>query len=470
MSQVRLVGLDFGTTTSSAIVASAVLSQNAVTGRQELTSVHELFRSEPIFTPFSEAGLDADRLRVHLDHWLEAGRGSGEEIFGGGALVTGLAAQERNAAALIDLIRSRCRGAFVAIAGDPCLESWVAFHASASAISRAHPERYVVNLDIGGGTTNIALGKNGEVVRIGSLFVGARHVEVVPGTYCITRLSQFAQGLFEHLGITRKPGDSLDVAEVTAILDFYLDLIECALAGRADAFHEPIGRLHQQVPFEPGVSLADAIVTVSGGVGELVYSHLAGRDLPSTTSFGDLGIDLAQRLEASSYLAPSLRAFVPASAGRATVYGLLRHATQVSGNTLFLPDPAVLPLRDLPIFGRLTGHSTDEQIQDTLHRVSRSLSGGCVGIAIENASAATLAEFGSRMARSLKAIGFPATRPLVLLVQENVGKALGQYATEWGRMPLRIVVVDEIMIRDARFVQIGLMQNQVVPISFYGMI
>ena len=45
-----------------------------------------------------------------------------------------------------------------------------------------------------------------------------------------------------------------------------------------------------------------------------------------------------------------------------TDYGLLRHATQISGSTLFLPDPTILPLRDVPILGKLTSESTDEQI------------------------------------------------------------------------------------------------------------
>lgn len=469
MSQVRLVGLDFGTTTSSGIVASATLAHNSVTGLQELTAVREVFRSEPVFTPCSAQGLDENRLREYLDQWLEAGEASGDAIFGGGALVTGLAAQARNSQVLIDLVRSRLSNALIAVAGDPCLESWVAFHASAAAVSRAHPERPVVNLDIGGGTTNIALGRNGEVIRTGSLFVGARHVEVVPGTYRITKLSQCAQALCDHLGIARSLGDDLNQAEVAAIVEFYVDLIESALAGRQSAFQGSVGRMHQQIPFDPPIDLADAIVTVSGGVGELVYSHLAGNTFPSTTAFGDLGIDLARRLVASPRLAPSFEAFVPACAGRATVYGLLRHATQISGSTLFLPDRALLPLRDVPIFGRIARDSKDEQIQDMLQLVGRSPRGGCLRIAIGDVSAAAVTAMGSRIARSLKAVAFPTTTPLVLLVQENVGKALGHYVTEWRAKPHKIVVVDEIEIRDARYAQIGAMRDGVVPISFYGM-
>ena len=38
---IQLVGLDFGTTTSSAVVASADLVRNAVTGKQDLGNVRE---------------------------------------------------------------------------------------------------------------------------------------------------------------------------------------------------------------------------------------------------------------------------------------------------------------------------------------------------------------------------------------------------------------------------------------------
>jgi ethanolamine utilization protein EutA len=56
----------------------------------------------------------------------------------------------------------------------------------------------------------------------------------------------------------------------------------------------------------------------------------------------------------------------------------------------------------------------------------------------------------------------------VLLVNENVGKLLGSYVTEWGALPLSLAVIDEVSHRDARFAQIGAPHHQVVPVSFYG--
>jgi ethanolamine utilization protein EutA len=469
MSQVRLVGLDYGTTTSSGIIASATLAHNSVTGRQELTDLREIFSSETILTPFSPRGLDEIRLQEYLDQWLAAGSATEEPIFGGGALITGLAARASNAADLVKMIRSRLGNAPIAVAGDPCLESWVAFHASAAAISRAQPQRPVINLDIGGGTTNIALGQGGEVIRTGSLFVGARHIQVVPGTYRIVSLSPFAQALCNHLGISREPGECLDERDVAAIVVFDRQLIESAISGRKDAFDSPIGRLHQQVPFELPMGMTDVLVTVSGGVGELVYAHLAGRGISSTTPFGDLGVELACALLRSDLLAPSLTAVTPACAGRATLYGLLRHTTQIAGSTIFLPDPALLPLRDIPILGRLTSHSTDGSIRDMLRLAARSPCGAAVCLEPGDAGASELAALGARLAGSLAAVGFSSMQPLVLLVRENVGKALGHYVTQWGKNSFKILVIDEIDIRDARIVQIGALHNHVVPVSFYGM-
>src|SRR5262249_21380415 len=196
----RLVGLDFGTTTSGCVIATADLTHNAVSGRRELAEIREDFRSDLVFTPFDESGLDAARLQKSVDGWLAAGDVRPDQIFGGGALLTGLAAREGNAAALVEIIRSRLGDALVATADDPCLEAWLAFQASAAGLSKLHPDRWVINLDIGGGTTNIALGKAGEVLRTGSLFVGARHVQLDPGQDRIGGRSGFVRGPFQQLG------------------------------------------------------------------------------------------------------------------------------------------------------------------------------------------------------------------------------------------------------------------------------
>ncbi len=467
--RVTLVGLDFGTTTSSAVVATASLLRNVVTGRTELNEVRERFRSEMVFTPLDGDRLDVARAETQLDAWLTAGAVQPDEIFGGGALLTGLTAQHDNAARLVEVIRRRLGDALIATADDPCLESWLAFLGSCAGLSHAHPDRPVLNLDIGGGTTNLALGQDGQVRRTGCLFVGARHIQVAAGSYRVTRLSRYAQALLPHLGIDRSVGDVLTAADVAAVLDYYVRLVEAAAVGDQTALRDSVARLHVQVPFHPPTDAPEPIVTFSGGVGELVYDHLRGRPWPATTHYGDLGIDLARRLLQSPRLARDLRSHFPAGGGRATAYGLLRHSTEISGSTLFLPRPEVLPLTDLPVLGSIAPTSTDADLNDILTRVLRSPRGGCLVVALASADGTTVRTLGGRLAAALRWHAFPGQHPLVLLVRENLGKVLGHYVTEWGRLHVNLIVLDEVAIRDAHFVQIGRLRGQVVPVSFHGL-
>ena len=95
------------------------------------------YRSEMVFTPLGDDDrLDERQVESYLDAWLAAGQVQPENVFGGGALLTGLTAQKENAAALVRLIRQRLGNALVATADDPCLESWLSFLGSCGDLSR----------------------------------------------------------------------------------------------------------------------------------------------------------------------------------------------------------------------------------------------------------------------------------------------------------------------------------------------
>jgi ethanolamine utilization protein EutA len=233
--------------------------------------------------------------------------------------------------------------------------------------------------------------------------------------------------------------------------------------------NDPIVSRLEQTPFRLPADMPKPIVTFSGGVGELVYRHLQGEPWPTTTHFGDLGIDLAQRIVASPCWKSSLDRFRPQSGGRATVFGLLQHTTDVSGSTLFLPAPEILPLADVPILGRLQGDDSDDRFREVLTLARCSSRGGGIQVQLGCTHASAVADLGKRLARILDELSFPPAQPLVVLLQENVGKLLGQYVTRWGGLPLRLIVIDEVPLRNAQFVHIGMPRHQLVPVSFFGL-
>lgn len=471
-NRIFLLGLDVGSTTSSALLAAARVGSSSVTGRMELESPEVVYRGGPVFTPFAEASIDEAALAHLVDGWLLESGVAPRDIFAGGAIVTGLAARRHNAAALAALVRGRIGEAVMATAEDPQLESWLAFMGSCGTLSRCHAATPVINLDIGGGTTNAALGRAGNVERAGCHFIGARHFQFLPGGYRLTAVSEFGRALLGGLGIARYVGEDLEPSEREAVIGYYIAALQAIVAGTRSFFDTPVGRSIEQVAFTHGLGERPA-VTYSGGVGELVYSIAAGERVPGTTHYGDLGIDLAHAIVATPALARSLHSMVPEQRGRATVYGITLHSTEISGTTLHLPRPRTLPLKDVPIMSRLPLDASMEEMELALGLARTSPSGACLQLAAtapgQALGATAVRELGERLAAALRAIDFPAELPLVLLLEPNAGKALGQYATAWGRLPVNLIVIDEVPVRGAHFVNIGTPRQQVVPISYYGM-
>jgi ethanolamine utilization protein EutA len=227
--------------------------------------------------------------------------------------------------------------------------------------------------------------------------------------------------------------------------------------------------LHQQAPLESPPQTADLAITLSGGVGQLVYAAQQGAGWPSTTAFGDLGIDLAQRMAETPFWNSHLRAFQPTALGRATVYGLLRYNTQVSGSTIYLSDPRLLPLPDLIILGTVGANSSPAEIGRLVALAAQVPAGACLRVELDRNSLDDVRKLAARIQQALLDRLVTSPLPLVLLMRENLGKVFGQYATRWGTSPTPLIVVDELDRRDGQFAHLGPLRDGVVAVSIYGM-
>ena len=452
------MGLDVGSTTSRVAIADARVI-HGVSGRPEIGRIEERLRTEPARTPFRGDALDQGALLALVDDAIAEGGATPGAFFGGGALVTGLAARAANVGAVVDALRERVGEAIVATASDPRLEAWLAFHGNVGALSRGGPDRFVLNLDIGGGTTNLAVGRAGEVVSTGWMWIGARHVEVEPGSHRVVRCSPEARRTMQRLGFDKYAGDVLSPRELELLLDAWIEVLEGAVTGDARPSVDDLVPAWVVLPAErERIDLA-----FSGGVGGLVYDILSGQELPPTTEYGDLGIELAQRIASSPVLGE--RVLVPEGRGRATVYGLLRHQTQLSGATVFLPGQRC-PTGDLPIVGSLGAGTDDDELERLLALAQVARPAGAI-VVRGPLDGRSIRDLGRALGAALRA--FPDRVPIVVLIEQNLGKALGGYASEWGRCPLPLIVLDEVFPRGAELVRIGAPHGDVVPLSFFGM-
>ena len=466
--RVILLGLDFGSTTSSALLASAKIARSSTTGHMQLDDVQVVYKSEPIFTPFIEKNIDTEKVAKLIASWLKESGVSIKELFSGGSMITGLAAQADNAAALTKLIVETVGESVIETADDPCLESWLAFMGSCGALSRYHADVRILNFDIGGGTTNVALGVNGDVLQTGCYFIGARHFQFVAGSYQLTAISGYGAALLAALNISKKIGDTLIKDEVNKIIYFYINVLEAILTGDTDFLSSPIAKKHSQVAIEIQPKIKPKI-TFSGGVGELIYKISAGETLPTTTFYGDFGIDLALAISRSALLSADLKTCIPEHKGRATVVGLTLHSTEISGNTVYLPNPECLPLRDVPIIAKLALDSPIAQWRSAFALAEKRQGGACIQISACNNTLEQVHALATHIKDALHTSKYAPTQPLVILVESNIGKALGNYVSDWGQLDYNLIVIDELPTRAAHFVHIGRSHQGMIPVSFYGL-
>jgi ethanolamine utilization protein EutA len=467
-NEVYLLGLDFGSTTSSALLASAHISRS-VTGRMSFSEISILFRSEPVFTPFVNGQIDLVMVSKLINDWLTQSGVSVQQLFSGGCIITGLAAKANNSLRLQSLIKNIVGESVIATADDPSLESWLAFMGCSASLSRYYSNNTILNLDIGGGTTNTALGSNGDVFATGCYFVGARHFKFVEGSYKIVEISNYGKALLEDLKITKQIGDCLNENECSKIIKFYIDALEAIALNQTEFFQSKVGQLHQQVPLKSD-GIKSIIITYSGGVGELIYQLSSGLELPSTTHFGDFGIDLAKAIVQSPTLSTDLKTIVPENKGRATLYGLTLHNTEISGHTLFLPHPDLLPLSNLPIIAKLSLNMPSDQWQSAFELACRHKQGACIQIInFSLPKLEDIKQLAKKIQSHFKNFIYLKNQPLVILVEANIGKALGQYCTNWGEIMSQLIVIDEVPLRHAQFVQLGRLHQHMLPVSFYGM-
>ena len=193
-----------------------------------------------------------------------------------------------------------------------------------------------MNVDIGGGTSKIAVCADGKVMDVTAIDVGARLV-VFDAEKRIVRLEEAGRRFGAELGLKLDLGFALGDEQARALAARMADrLFDAMKGGSPSADHAPLLRLD---PLSFRGALSD--VSFSGGVSEYIYGGEA-------KAFGDVGPQLAAEVRARlTDWGPQLTR--PEARIRATVIGASQFTVQVSGKTIYLPDLGVLPVRNVPV-------------------------------------------------------------------------------------------------------------------------
>src|SRR3979490_2520600 len=208
--ELTTVGVDVGSSTSHLLFAKLHLQRLTQSLSSRFVVVHRevLHRSPILLTPYRPDGLiDAHALEVFVHAaYVEVGL-SPDDADTGAVILTGAALERANARAVADLFAG-CAGKFVCASAGHNLEGILAAHGS-GAVARSHQRGdTLLHVDVGGGTTKLALLKHGEVLQTAAIHVGGRLV-AVDADDRITRIEPSATLVADELGIPLEIGGRL---------------------------------------------------------------------------------------------------------------------------------------------------------------------------------------------------------------------------------------------------------------------
>jgi ethanolamine utilization protein EutA len=461
------VGVDIGSSTSHLVFSRIVLER--LDSRYVVTTREAFYQSEILLTPYAaEEEIDAAVLGAFIERQYKEADIDPDEIDTGALILTGVAVRRRNARKIGELF-ARQAGKMVAVSAGDSLETVMAAHGSGAAARSIRDKVTVMNVDVGGGTSKIAICVDGRVTDLTALDVGARLI-CVDAAGCITRVEEAGSRLGAELGIGLALGSELTPENARALAARMADRLFEAMDGGAPATGG--GALLRLDPLaaRPAVDK----VTFSGGVSEYIYDREA-------QTYGDLGVLLAQEIRARvERWGPTLER---GNEGiRATVIGASQYTTQVSGSTIFVSPFEILPLRNLPVIApafALDTEAIDSQdvataIKTVLRRLDLDNAETPVAVFVPWRGSATfqrLDAFCQGVVDGLAAI-LADGHPLVLAGDGDVGGLMGIHLREEMQIGNAIVSVDGLELKEFDYIDIGTMlpNSGAVPVVIKSLI
>lgn len=412
MERLLSVGIDLGTTTTQMVVSELEIENTASAfsvPRLAIGSRRVCYRSEVYLTPLLSADtLDAAAIGTIIREEYRKAKITPEQVQTGAVIITGETARKENARQVLAQL-SDLAGDFVVATAGPALESVLAARgAGADRYAKEHGKT-VLHLDIGGGTTNLALfGPQGELLDTGCLNIGGRLMKFdLQGRVC------YRSPVLQDL-----PGPRLGEIAAPESLQVVIDPMVAVLE-EACGLRPPSGQLNRWIT-DRTVCLPPErpVLSFSGGVADLIE-----KNNEPWLRYGDLGVLLGRAIRSASLCAGEY--VLGRETLRATVIGAGSHATQLSGSTVYY-HLVEFPLQNLPV-ERLTVEEglAPQTLAAAIGRKIALHGGEPVALAPETAadeSYEKVTQLADGIARSAK----EWEGPVVVVLRQDRAKVLGQ--------------------------------------------
>ena len=333
--QLLSVGLDIGTTSTQMVVSQLTVENKAgnfSVPQMQITQRQILYKSPIRLTPLSQGELvDGAEIRAWVAQEYARAGISRRDVDTGAIIITGETSRKENAETVLHNLAGFA-GDFVVATAGPDLESVLAAKGAGAVEYSKQVDRPVLHMDIGGGTSNLALIRDGQILATGCLNVGGRLVKLQSdGRLCY--ISPVLLGLFDGI-IGQVPTKE----QLAALAETLVSALEMAAGLRPRT--SLLDALWTKEAGTAWCADGDCILSFSGGVADCIETR------HPALAFGDIGPILGDAIRASRLCAGAYR--LGSETIRATVIGAGCHSTQLSGSTVFHRN-ITFPLKNLPV-------------------------------------------------------------------------------------------------------------------------
>jgi len=455
--ELKTVGIDIGSSTSHLMFSRLVLRRIGVhlSSRFVVVERKVVWKSPILLTPYlNQYLIDAERLSGFIaDSYQQAGL-TPEEIDTGAVIITGEALRKENAEAILGLFSLQA-GKFVCATVGPNLEAMLAAYGCGGVRESFSNgiEKTVMIVDVGGGTTKIAIARRGAVQEAATINVGARLL-VADGDGRLIRVEKAAEVIGAELGIDMTLGSHISEAAKENISALLADTLFTVLERKR------LTPIAEQLMITSPLSFAEPIdkVIFTGGVAEYIYGCEEG-------DFGDLGVllgrDIRNRTRSASF---GIEICDADEKIRATVIGASQYTIQVSGSTIFISDKAILPLRNVPVISpqlppveKLTSAEIYQVIKKTLLHFDIAEGEQPVALSLhwslgpEYSQLRVLAEGIKESFKKTISAGLP----LIIVFDTDFGSLVGNIMRRELGVQNGIISIDLVHLNNFDFIDIG---------------
>jgi len=470
------VGIDIGSAGTQVVFSRVQLRRLSedLTSRYFVVNRETVYQSPVALTPYvSEERIDDRAIGGIIDAAYEAAGVHPDNIDTGAVILTGEALRRENAKAIAEVLAD-VGGEFVCAAAGHHMESMLAAYGSGAAKASHDGGIPILNIDIGGGTTKLALVEGGTVVHTAAIHIGGR-LAVFDSEGRLTRLDPAGKRLAALAGRTWTLGEQVSEADMDRVTSWMADALVEALTHPSPP--PEVESLWLTDPLRlPRASEASRGVMFSGGVGEYVYQR-------ETRDFGDLGLRLGHAIRARVDAGRLPFRLLPAGECiRATALGASEYSVQLSGNTIHLSNPgALLPRKNLQVlqppirFGdAVDPAAVAEAIRAHFERFDVVEGDAEVALAFRWRGAPAyprLAGLARGIAQALPRT-IAAAKPLFVILDGDVAQTIGALLKEELGVASEVLALDGIALWDFDYIDLGRvrMPSFTVPVTIKSLV